>query len=94
MAQTTFSIRMDEETKQGMERICESLGVSMSSAFNMFAKAFVRNDGFPFDIRLTTAKNDAWSAFLKAREILRKRFSEEPSLEQIEEELKNIRSKS
>ena len=93
MAQATFSIRMDEETKQGMDVLCVSLGISMSAAFNVFARAFVRGGGFPFDVRLGRADIDSWNAFLEAGSILRKKFPEEPSLDEIEEEIKSVRSK-
>lgn len=93
MTQVTFSIRMDEETKQSMEKICESIGISMSSTFNVFARAFVRNSGFPFDVKLGS-DDDAWDAFLEARNILRKKYLEEPSMDQIEQEIKTIRSRN
>ena len=93
MVQVTFSIRIDEETKQRMDTLCDSLGVSMSAAFNVFARAFVRDGGFPFDVRLGKADNDSWEAFLEARNSLRKRFPEEPSLDQIEEEIRSVRSR-
>ena len=76
-----------------MDALCESLGVSMSSAFNVFARAFVRDGGFPFDVRLGRADIDSWNAFMEARGILRKKFPEEPSLDEIEEEIRSVRSK-
>ena len=92
MAQATFSIRMDEETKQRMDILCDSLGVSMSAAFNVFARAFVRDGGFPFDVKLGRVSDDGWDAFLEARNILRKRFPTEPTLEEIDREIKTVRS--
>lgn len=38
MAQTLVNIRMDEELKKNMDEICKELGITMSAAFNMFAK--------------------------------------------------------
>lgn len=89
MMQSTFSIRLDEETKKEMERICDSLGLSMSAAFNIFAKAFVREEGFPFEINLNPG-----DAFRTARRILRERFPEKPSLNEINEEIVKVRSAS
>ncbi len=83
----TFSIRLDEGTKESMEEICRSLGISMSSAFAVFAKAFVRCGGFPFDVRV----RDPMEAFEEGRRILRERFPEEPSLEEINDEITRLR---
>lgn len=52
MAQTNVNIRMDEEVKRQFDVICGELGMSMSTAFNIFAKAVVRKDGFPFELSL------------------------------------------
>ena len=38
MAQTLINFRIDEVTKKQMEQICNELGITMSTAFNMFAK--------------------------------------------------------
>ncbi|MCR5718055.1 MAG: type II toxin-antitoxin system RelB/DinJ family antitoxin [Oscillospiraceae bacterium] len=50
MAQTNINIRMDSELKQQFDTCCREMGMSMTTAFNAFAGAFVRNHGFPFDI--------------------------------------------
>lgn len=51
------SIRLEEDIKNDMDAVCESLGMSMSAAFNVFARAFVRNRGFPFDVKLQEQKD-------------------------------------
>ena len=88
--QSTISIRLDEDTKASMEAICESLGISMSAAFNVFAKAFVRERGFPFEVRCAPAK-DPMESFWTARRILRERYPEEPSLDEINDEIHRVR---
>ena len=50
MAQTGFSIRMDDALKRDFSVFCESVGMSMSTAFVVFAKAAVREQRFPFEI--------------------------------------------
>ena len=52
MGQTNVNIRMDETTKKAFEKFCEEIGLSVSSAFNIFAKTVVREQRIPF--RLTT----------------------------------------
>ncbi|MBQ8981109.1 MAG: type II toxin-antitoxin system RelB/DinJ family antitoxin [Eubacterium sp.] len=50
MAQTNFNIRMDENTKKEFNAFCNEIGISVSSAFNMFAKTVVREHRIPFEI--------------------------------------------
>lgn len=50
MAQTTVSIRMDDELKKDMENLCQDLGMNLTTAFIMFAKQMVREQGIPFEV--------------------------------------------
>jgi len=42
---------MDEETKQKFDAFCNSVGITISAAINMFAKMTIREDRLPFDIK-------------------------------------------
>ena len=37
MAQTLVNIRMDEKLKKSMEMVCQELGITMTTAFTIFA---------------------------------------------------------
>lgn len=50
MAQTNINIRMDEELKKNFDMICTELGLNMTAAINVFARAVVRKHGIPFDL--------------------------------------------
>lgn len=50
MAQTNVNIRMDEATKIAFDRFCEEIGISVSAAFNIFAKTVVREQRIPFEL--------------------------------------------
>ena len=50
MAQANVNIRMDEATKIAFDRFCEEIGLSVSSAFNIFAKTVVREQRIPFEL--------------------------------------------
>ena len=52
MAQTNVNIRIDEMDKRLFDEICGQLGMTMSTAFNIFAKAVIRQGGIPFDLRV------------------------------------------
>lgn len=47
---TNMTFRMDTDVKQQMAAICKELGMSTSTAFNLFANAFVRAKGMPFPV--------------------------------------------
>ncbi|MBP5294038.1 MAG: type II toxin-antitoxin system RelB/DinJ family antitoxin [Clostridia bacterium] len=50
MAQTNVNIRMDKATKDAFDKFCEEIGISVSSAFNIFAKTVVREQRIPFEL--------------------------------------------
>lgn len=51
MANVNLNIRLDEELKNEFSKVCESMGMSMSTAFNVFAKAVVNDNGIPFKVK-------------------------------------------
>lgn len=50
MAQTTLSVRMDSDVKRQLDALCADVGMTTSTAINMFAKAFIRERRLPFDV--------------------------------------------
>ena len=50
MSQTTFSVRMDSEVKRQLDDFCTNVGMNTSTAFNMFARAVLREKRLPFDV--------------------------------------------
>lgn len=50
MATATISIRMDADTKKSMEAVCRDLGMSMTTAFTIFAKKVGRERRIPFEL--------------------------------------------
>lgn len=49
---TNMTFRMDSRVKARMGEICAELGMTTSTAFNLFANAFVRSGGMPFPLRV------------------------------------------
>lgn len=47
---SNMTFRIDTEIKAQMTEICKQLGMSTSTAFNIFANAFVRAKGMPFEV--------------------------------------------
>ena len=50
MAQTNINIRIDEDLKQQFETFCSNIGMTMTTAFCVFAKTAVRKQKIPFEI--------------------------------------------
>lgn len=50
MATTSITIRMDENLKKQAEVLFEEMGLNMTTAFTIFAKAVVRQHKIPFEI--------------------------------------------
>jgi DNA-damage-inducible protein J len=50
MAQTNINIRIDKQLKNQFETFCNNAGLTMSTAFNVFAKTSVRLQKIPFEI--------------------------------------------
>ena len=44
------NFRIDEKLKKSVDKVCKELGITMSAAFNMFAKDLVKNKNISFDI--------------------------------------------
>ena len=49
---TNMTFRIDSEVKAQMNAICNQLGMTASTAFNIFANAFVRAKGMPFAVTI------------------------------------------
>lgn len=50
MASTNVNIRMDPDLKRQFEAFCADMGMTMTTAFNIFAKKAVREYRIPFEI--------------------------------------------
>lgn len=80
MGQVTFSIRMDEDLKKQFEAQCDLFGMSMSSAFNVFARKVVLEKKIPFSI---TSEAEPATALENL----------ENKIDKLAKETKNIREK-
>ena len=50
MASTNINIRMDSDLKNQFESFCSDMGMTMTTAFNVFARKVVRENRIPFEI--------------------------------------------
>lgn len=56
MAQTTLSVRVDENSKKAFDKFCTEIGMNTSVAINLFIKTVIRERKIPFELSLE--KND------------------------------------
>lgn len=47
---STVNIRMPRDVKDSFENVCEDLGMSMTTAMNVFARAVARERRIPFEV--------------------------------------------
>ena len=92
MCQVTFSIRMDEGLKNEFGGLCDDFGISMAAAINMFAKTVVRERRIPFEISAEPSKDASLKSFLKIRGLMKERFPDGMTLDEINEEISAARS--
>ena len=62
MSQSNISLRIDENLKKQFDLLCDKLGLSMSTAINIFVKTIVREQRIPFEISLNTPNKELQKA--------------------------------
>ena len=67
MANTVlFNFRMDAQVKAEMEKVCNDLGMNMSTAFNIYAKKIAREHRIPFELTTDPFYSESNMAFIRA----------------------------
>ena len=66
---TNLSIRMNVETKKEAEAMFDSLGMSLTTAINIFIKQSLRARGIPFQITMDTPNAVTLAAMEEARQL-------------------------
>ena len=71
MAQANVNFRMDEELKKDMEQACKDMGMSLTTAFTIFAKKVSKERRIPFEITADPVYNkETLMAFQEAEQIV------------------------
>ena len=50
MPQANISIKMDENLKKDFDEVCAEMGLTMTAAITVFAKAVAKNRVIPFEV--------------------------------------------
>lgn len=64
-----INIRMDPELKAQADALFGELGMSLSTAFNIFVRQSLREGGIPFEISLNQPNKETIAAMLEAERI-------------------------
>lgn len=63
MTNMNINIRIDRELKNQFEEFCANVGMSMSTAFTIFAKKVVREQRIPFEVGIEVPNGETIEAF-------------------------------
>ena len=91
MSNTTVNVtfRMDSDLKRQADSLFAELGMSLSTAFNIFVRQSLRDGGIPFDISLEKPNKETIAAMLEAERLVKdpntKRYTD---LDELFEDLK------
>jgi len=64
MPTTSITVRIDEDLKKQVETLFDDMGLNMTTAFTIFAKAVVRQNKIPFEITADPFYSDTNQAWL------------------------------
>ena len=89
MAQTTFSVRMDESLKNQFDALCKEFGMNPSTAINIFARAVVRTRKIPFEISEpeTITLEEGRTSFFNLRQTAKENGLQDMTLDEINAEI-------
>ena len=89
MATINTSIKIYEETKKEAQKLFKDLGLSLSTAINIFLKQAIREKGIPFYINSLPENSELVQAFEEAKQI-KKNPSDYKSYSSPEEMFKDV----
>ena len=69
MASTNINIRMDADLKRQFEAFCADMGMSVTTAFTIFAKKAVREYRIPFEVGGETPNAQTLEAMEEVRQM-------------------------
>lgn len=55
----TQTVRLDDDVKKEFDAIAQDIGITGNAAINIFVRRFVREGGFPFDVKAERVPTEA-----------------------------------
>ncbi|RAI79649.1 type II toxin-antitoxin system RelB/DinJ family antitoxin [Macrococcoides goetzii] len=68
---STITLRVDKELKEDADKVLKSLGLTISTAFDMYLQQIVLTNSIPFELKLPedkVSKNEIYSLISEALE--------------------------
>lgn len=93
MAQTSMTVRIDNQQKAMFDQLCEQFGMSANTAINIFVRQVVRCRRIPFMIAAPEQEDDLRIQAIQAIKDIREDAKNRPelTLEEINAEIKAVR---
>ena len=66
---TNISIRMDSDLKAEADALFNELGMSLTTAINIFIRESLREGGIPFAVKIDNPNKETIAAMLEAKKI-------------------------
>lgn len=92
MESLTLNVRVDANDKKNFEEFCNSVGMNVSTAVNMFIKAVLREQKLPFEIKSNTYDKIIYEK-LKEAEVEMNNKTERYTIDDITNSMNNIINK-
>ena len=90
---SAINIQVDSETKKEATNILNDLGLSMSTAINLFLKQVIKTDGLPFQVKNHKPSREMRRALKEAEDII-KNPDKYKGYHDVDEMLKDILDES
>ena len=68
---SAINIQVDKKTKEEATHILNDLGLSMSSAINLFLRQVIKSDGLPFEVKNKKPSRQLRKALKEAEEMIK-----------------------
>lgn len=85
---TSVSFRIDSDLKKQADALFNSLGLNMTTAFNMFLRQSVREGRIPFESTINVPNSDTIAAMLEAIQLENDSNAKTYTVEEALKELK------
>jgi len=86
---SAINIQIDTQTKQEATKILNDLGLSMSTAINLFLRQVIKNDGLPFEVVNPKPSRRLKKALKEAEDIMKNpdKYKGYTNMEELKEAL-------
>ena len=89
METLTLNVRVDAKDKKCFEQFCNSVGMNVSTAVNMFIKAVLREQKLPFEVKSNIVEETIYNK-LKEAEIEMNNTDKRYTIDELTESMNRV----